>query len=111
MEEKKGRNISVWLSAADLKAMQTMAETRGDTISGLLRAAAQRLETVGTPAAPVDLTPVLRAQGQALASMEERLVARLDQVAEIAGRAAQEATLETLRAAENKLRAAGAGGR
>jgi len=42
-------------------------------VSGLLRAAAQRVETAG---ASVDLTPILQAQGQALAALEERLTAK-----------------------------------
>jgi len=93
VEEKKGRNISVWLSSHDLQTMQELAETRGDTISGLLRAAAQRLETAGASASPVDLTPIL----QALQAQEERLAARLTEVAEAAGRTAQRATVEALK--------------
>ncbi len=102
-ENKKGRNVSVWLSSHDLQAMQNLAEARGDTISGLLRAAAQRLETSGAPAAPMDLTPIL----QALQAQEERLAARLGEVAETAGRAAQAATLQALKQAQATVQGQG----
>lgn len=107
-KEKGGRCITVWLARADLENLQRLAGERGDTVSGLLRAAAQRVETTaGAPAAPVELTPVLQAQGQALASMEERLAARLDQVAEAAGRAAQAAMLQALKQAQATVQGQG----
>jgi len=104
MEKEKGRCITVWLGRADLENLQRLAGERGDTVSGLLRAAAQRVETAG---ASVDLTPILQAQGQALAALEERLAARLDQVAESAGRAAQAATLQALKQAQAAIQGQG----
>ena len=103
-KEKGGRCITVWLARADLENLQRLAGERGDTVSGLLRAAAQRVETAG---ASVDLTPILQAQGQALAALEERLAARLDQVAESAGRAAQAATLQALKQAQAAIQGQG----
>jgi len=108
-ENTRGRNVSVWLSSHDLQTMQKLAEIRGDTISGLLRSAAQRLEVAGAQAAQVDLTPILQAQGQALAALEERLTARLDQVAESAGRTAQAATLQALKQAQAAVQGQGHG--
>lgn len=106
-ENTKGRNVSVWLSSHDLQTMQKLAEIRGDTISGLLRSAAQRLEIAGAQAAKVDLTPILQAQGQALAALEERLAARLDQVAESAGRTAQAATIQAMKQVQAAIQGQG----
>lgn len=106
-ENTKGRNVSVWLSSHDLQTMQKLAEIRGDTVSGLLRSAAQQLEVAGAQAAQVDLTPILQAQGQALAALEERLTARLDQVAEVAGRTAQAATIQAMKQVQAAIQGQG----
>jgi hypothetical protein len=103
-KEKGGRCITVWLARADLENLQRLAGERGDTVSGLLRAAAQRVETAG---ASVDLTPILQAQGQALAALEERLAARLDQVAESAGRTAQAATIQAMKQVQAAIQGQG----
>ncbi|HMM37180.1 MAG TPA: hypothetical protein PKB11_00310 [Desulfovibrio sp.] len=103
-KEKGGRCITVWLARADLENLQRLAGERGDTVSGLLRAAAQRVETAG---ASVDLTPILQAQGQALAALEERLAARLDQVAEVAGRTAQAATIQAMKQVQAAIQGQG----
>ncbi|WP_027174733.1 hypothetical protein [Desulfovibrio aminophilus] len=106
-KEKGGRCITVWLARADLENLQRLAGERGDTVSGLLRSAAQRLEVAGAQAAQVDLTPILQAQGQALAALEERLTARLDQVAEVAGRTAQAATIQAMKQVQAAIQGQG----
>lgn len=105
--EKSGKCITVWLGRADLENLQRLAGERGDTVSGLLRAGAQRVEIAGAQAAKVDLTPILQAQGQALAALEERLAARLDQVAESAGRTAQAATIQAMKQVQAAIQGQG----